>query len=157
MTIWTILFLTISALFTSSLTAVMGAGGGTALIAIMLLVVNPVAAIPVHGAVQLAANTTSVWLFWRHMSWPIILRFSALLPLGVYIGLKLFQGLPTEAVQLLIGVFVLLSLVTGAIKRWRQSEVPLWAFVPIGFITGILNMVVGSSHRCWARSSFAKT
>lgn len=138
-----ILFLTVSAFCTSALTAVVGAGGGTALIALMLQVITPAAAIPVHGVVQLASNTTRVWLLWQHMSWPIILRFAALMPLGVWLGLALFQGLPTEAIQILIGLFVLLSLVTRHIGRWRESEVPLWAFVPIGIVTGALNMVVG--------------
>ena len=143
MTTFDIIFLTVSAICTSALTAVVGAGGGTALIALMLQVLPPVAAIPVHGMVQLASNTTRVWLLWQHMSWPVILRFCAFMPLGVWLGLELFQGLPTEAAQLLIGVFVLLSLVTRQIGRWRESEVPLWAFYPIGLITGALNMVVG--------------
>jgi len=132
-----------AAFCTSALTAVVGAGGGTALIAIMLQVMNPAAAIPVHGAVQLASNTTRVWLLWRHMSWPIIFRFAALMPLGVWLGLALFQGLPTAVIQIMIGGFVLISLAARRIGRWRESDVPLWAFVPIGFVTGALNMVVG--------------
>ena len=77
------------------------------------------------------------------MSWPIIFRIVAMMPLGVWIGLKLFQGLPTYAIQILIGIFVLLSLVTGYFKSAQRGEFPLWAFVPLGFITGALNMVVG--------------
>lgn len=138
-----IIFLTTAVFCTSALTAVVGAGGGTALIALMLQVMPPVAAIPVHGVVQLASNTTRVWLFWQHMSWPIILRFCALMPVGVALGLWLFQGLPTEAIQILIGLFVLISLLTRQIGRWRESEVPLWAFYPMGMVTGALNMVVG--------------
>ena len=138
-----ILFLSVCAFFTSALTAVVGAGGGTALIALMLQVLNPAAAIPVHGVVQLASNTTRVYLLWNALSWPIIIRFVLLMPLGVALGLLVFQGLPTSAVQLLIGLFVLASLFTRQIGRWRESEVPLWAFVPIGFVTGALNMVVG--------------
>lgn len=138
-----IIFLSICAFFTSALTAVVGAGGGTALIALMLQVLNPAAAIPVHGVVQLAANTTRVYLLWNELSWPIILRFVAVMPFGVALGLLVFQGLPTAAVQMLIGLFVLASLFTRQIGRWRESEVPLWAFVPIGFVTGALNMVVG--------------
>ena len=138
-----ITLLTAAAFCTSALTAVVGAGGGTALIALMLQIVPPVAAIPVHGVVQLASNTTRVWLFWSHLAWPIILRFALLMPLGVWLGLALFQGLPTAAVHLLIGGFVLASLFTRQIGRWRESEIPLWAFVPIGFVTGALNMVVG--------------
>lgn len=132
-----------AAFCTSALTAVVGAGGGTALIAIMLQLMTPAAAIPVHGAVQLASNATRVWLLWRHMAWPIVLRFAVLLPFGVWLGLKLFQGLPTEVIQILIGCFVLLSLVVRHLGRWRDKDLPLWAFVPLGFVTGALNMVVG--------------
>ena len=132
-----------AAFCTSALTAVVGAGGGTALIAIMLQVMSPAAAIPMHGAVQLASNTTRVWLLWKHMSWPIILRFAALLPFGVCLGLALFQGLPSAVIQIMIGCFVLISLCARQIGKWRERDVPLWAFVPIGFITGALNMVVG--------------
>ena len=132
-----------AAFCTSALTAVVGAGGGTALIAIMLQVMSPAAAIPVHGAVQLASNTTRVWLLWQHMSWPIIFRFAAALPLGAWLGLALFQGLPTAVIQIMIGCFVLISLGARQIGKWRESDVPLLAFVPIGFVTGALNMVVG--------------
>ena len=143
MTVAEILLLTGTAFVTSALTAVVGAGGGTALIAVMLQLLSPAAAIPVHGAVQLAANTTRVWLFRRHMAWPIILRFALPMPLGVWLGLALFQGLPAAAIELLIGCFVLLTLALRRIGRWRDRDVPLWAFVPIGFATGALNMVVG--------------
>jgi uncharacterized membrane protein YfcA len=138
-----ILLLSAAAFCTSALTAVVGAGGGTALIAIMLQVMSPVVAIPVHGVVQLASNTTRVWLMWQHMAWPIIFRFAALMPLGVWLGLELFQGLPTETIQILIGCFILISLAARQIEKWRESDVPLWAFFPIGFVTGALNMVVG--------------
>ena len=138
-----IAFLASAAFCTSALTAVVGAGGGTALIAIMLQIMSPGAAIPVHGAVQLASNSARVWLLWRHMAWPIILRFAALMPLGVALGLLLFQGLPTEVIQILIGCFVLISLATRQLSRFRDKELPLWAFVPLGFITGVLNMIVG--------------
>ena len=87
-----ILLLSTAAFCTSALTAVVGAGGGTALIAIMLQVMSPAAAIPVHGVVQLASNTTRVWLLWKHMAWPVIFRFAAFMPLGVWLGLELFQG-----------------------------------------------------------------
>ena len=138
-----IALLSAAAFCTSALTAVVGAGGGTALIAIMLQLMAPAAAIPVHGVVQLASNTTRVWLFWRSMAWPIIFRFAALMPFGVWLGVELFQGLPTEVIQILIGCFVLLSLGTRQLGALRNKDLPLWAFVPIGFVTGILNMIVG--------------
>ncbi len=138
-----LLFLCTAAFCTSALTAVVGAGGGTALIAIMLQIMSPAAAIPVHGAVQLASNTTRVWLFRKHMAWPIIIRFAALMPFGVALGLLLFQGLPTEVIQGLIGCFVLITLATRQLKSLEGKDLPLWAFIPVGFVTGVLNMIVG--------------
>ncbi len=138
-----ILFLSAAAFCTSALTAVVGAGGGTALIAIMLQIMSPAAAIPVHGAVQLASNTARVWLFRKHMAWPIIIRFAALMPFGVALGLLLFQGLSTQVIQGLIGCFVLITLATRQLKSLEGKDLPLWAFVPVGFVTGVLNMIVG--------------
>lgn len=138
-----IALLSIAAFCTSALTAVVGAGGGTALIAIMLQVMAPAAAIPVHGAVQLASNTARAWMLRKHMAWPIIVRFASLMPFGVALGLLLFQGLPKEVVQILIGCFVLISLATRQLKPLENKDLPLWAFVPVGFVTGILNMIVG--------------
>ncbi len=143
MSVFEIALLTAAAFCTSALTAVVGAGGGTALIALMLQLMSPAAAIPVHGAVQLASNTSRAWMLRRHMAWPIIVRFAALMPFGVALGLLLFQGLPTAVVQMLIGCFVLVSLATRQLRVLADKELPLWAFVPVGFVTGILNMVVG--------------
>jgi uncharacterized membrane protein YfcA len=135
--------LALAAFSTSALTAVVGAGGGTALIALMLLIMPPAAVIPAHGVVQLAANVTRSWLLRRYLAWPIIWRFSLLLPLGVVIGLWLFQGLPAAVIQLLIGGFVLITLALPYIKQIGARETPLWAFIPVGFVTGCLNMIVG--------------
>ena len=141
---WIDITLLVSAAFcTSALTSVAGAGGGTILIALMLLFMPPAAAIPAHGVVQLASNTWRVWLFRKHMVWPLIIRFSALMPLGVWLGLWLFQEMPKELVQVLIGFFVLLTLFLRHLKRFAPKEFPLWAFVPLGFVTGALNMIVG--------------
>ncbi len=143
MDVFEVVILSLAAFFTSALTAVVGAGGGTALIALMLLVMPPAAAIPAHGVVQLASNVTRSWLLRRHMAWPIIWRFALLLPFGVALGLWLFQGLPAAIIQLLIGGFVLLTLALPYFGRLGIKETPLWAFLPVGFITGCLNMIVG--------------
>ena len=136
--------ISIAAFFTSALTALAGAGGGTALMAIMLQFMTPAAAIPVHGAVHLVSNLTRCWLLWRYMSWPIIVRFVLPLPFGAALGIWLFQGLSTETVETLIGVFVLLSLVSGKKGWFGGKDLPLWSFLPVGFTAGVLNMIVGA-------------
>ena len=93
-----IALLALSAFATAALTGVAGAGGGMLLLAIMLQLMPPAAAIPLHGAVQLAANTVRSWLLRRAIDWRIAWRFSLLLPAGIGIGLLLFQGLDRKSV-----------------------------------------------------------
>ena len=67
--------------FTSALTTSTGVGGGSLLLALMLQFMTPAVAIPIHGAMQTFANGWRIWLLRENMMWPIILRFSILMPL----------------------------------------------------------------------------
>jgi uncharacterized membrane protein YfcA len=140
---WELALLGVSALFTSALTAMVGFGGGVILLGVLLLFYPPASAIPLHGAVQLVSNGWRVVLFKDTIAWRIGLRFMALLPVGVAVGLWFFQGLPAAAIQLLIGGVVAASLFSRRMARFRGRELPLNAFVPLGFVVGILNMMVG--------------
>ena len=87
------IILTVLSFFTALMTSIAGAGGGTVLLAAMLQFMNPAEAIPVHGVIQLSSNMTRTWLLRKYVNWKIIFKFSVLLPLGVYIGLKIFQSI----------------------------------------------------------------
>ena len=65
------------------------------------------------------------------------------MPFGIAAGLWLFQGLPKEWVQALIGCFILITLATHGLKALRNRELPIWAFVPAGVVVGVLNIVIG--------------
>lgn len=138
-----IAFLSAAALCTSAMTSVVGSGGGTILIAILLQFMPPAAAIPVHGAVQFVSNAWRTWLFRRDLAWHLIWRFALLVPAGIAVGLWLFQGMSKETVQILIGCFIIVTLFTRRIGRLRGKDLPLWAFAPMGFVVGVLNMIVG--------------
>ena len=87
------IILTVLSFFTALMTSIAGAGGGTVLLAAMLQFMNPAEAIPVHGVIQLSSNMTRTWLLRKYVNWKIIFKFSVLLPLGIYIGLKIFQSI----------------------------------------------------------------
>lgn len=135
--------LVVTALLTAGLTAVVGFGGGTVLLGVLLLFMPPAVAIPFHGLVQLVSNAWRLWLFRRHIAGYLVWRFLLPLPVGVAIGLWLFRGLEREAIQLLIGLFILGTLYTRQLKRFRHSDLPLWGFFPLGLIVGVLNIMVG--------------
>ena len=143
MTLLEIALLALTCYLSSSLTAMIGFGGGSFLIGVILLFIPPAAAIPFHGLIQLVSNGWRVLLFRRHIAWHIAWRFTLLLPFGVAVGLWFFQGFSKEAIQILIGVFVLLSLGTRQLRALREKDLPLPGFIPLGFFVGILNMMVG--------------
>ncbi len=129
--------------FTAALTTITGTGGGVILLATMLQFLAPAAAIPVHGAVQLVTNAWRLWLLRGGLSWPLIIRFGLPMPFGIALGLWLFQGLSKETVQIAIGGFILFTLFTRGLRALRDWELPLSGFIPLGFVVGTLNVIVG--------------
>ena len=134
-----------AALVTSALSAVVGMAGGITLLALMLLFLDPLVAIPVHGWIQLASNGARATVQRHHVAGDIVARYALLLLPGAALGLAVARALPEEGLRLAIGVFVL-----GA--TWRPGWLLLGAhperlargprFVGLGAVAGVLNMTV---------------
>ena len=137
------ILLTTLSFFTALMTSLAGAGGGTVLLAAMLQFMNPAEAIPVHGVIQFSSNLTRTWLLRKFVNWSIVIRFSLLLPIGVYIGLQIFQNMDSDNIKNIIGIFILSALILQNLKFIKRFFVPYYAFYFIGLITGILNILVG--------------
>lgn len=137
------ILLTILSFFTALMTSIAGAGGGTVLLAAMLQFMNPAEAIPVHGVIQLSSNLTRIWLLRKFVIWNIVLKFSLLLPLGVYLGLKIFQSIDANEIKNLIGFFILLALGLQNLKTFKNIKMPTNIYYLIGLVTGFLNILVG--------------
>ena len=135
--------LTLLSFFTAMMTSIAGAGGGTVLLASMLQFMNPSEAIPVHGVIQLSSNIARVWLLRKFVKWTIILKFSLLIPLGVYIGLEIFRNVDADDIKNLIGLFIIIALVLQNLKSIRKVTISSNWYYLIGFLTGILNILVG--------------
>ena len=137
------LILTVLSFFTALMTSIAGAGGGTVLLAAMLQFMNPAEAIPVHGVIQFTSNIIRTWLLRKFVNWKIILKFSLLLPFGIFVGLKIFQNVESDDIKILIGFFILLAIVIQNFKIISNLKIPTNVYLIIGFLTGILNILVG--------------
>ena len=137
------LILTVLSFFTALMTSIAGAGGGTVLLAAMLQFMNPAEAIPVHGVIQFTSNITRTWLLRKFVNWKIILKFSLLLPFGIFVGLKIFQNVEPDNIKILIGFFILLAIGIQNFKIISNLKIPTNVYLIIGFLTGILNILVG--------------
>ena len=137
------LLLTLFSFFTAMMTSIAGAGGGTVLLAAMLQFMNPSEAIPVHGVIQFTSNIARTWLLRKFVKWSIILKFSLKIPLGVYIGLEIFQSINAEDIKKLIGSFIIIALILQNIKFIKNFIISSNWYYIVGLFTGILNILVG--------------
>lgn len=93
---------------TSTFTAIIGVGGGIALISVMPGLLPAAAIIPVHGAVQLASNASRVFFGLRHIEWRIFWPFSGGALLGAVVGAQVVGDFSFDNLPLYLGVFILL-------------------------------------------------
>ena len=137
----------VAAFLTAILSAVVGMAGGMTLLAIMLVFLPPLAAIPLHGAIQLASNFSRTVIQREHARYDLLWRYGwPLLPMGA-LGLFVANEMPERALEAAIGAFVLVA-------TWRPGWLALGAklgagenvrFTALGFAAGFLNVTIGAT------------
>jgi uncharacterized membrane protein YfcA len=131
---------------TSGLSAVLGMAGGIVLLSVMLLYMDPLQAVPLHGVIQLVANGSRALAQRRDVDWRIAGRYSALLLPAGFLGARVAFGLPPGLVRALIGAF---ALVATWRPQWVQLQprpgAGLGRFVWLGGAVGFLGTVIGAT------------
>lgn len=128
-------------LLTSVIAGVIGFGGGMLLIAIMPIFIASGAIIPIHGATQLASNSSRMIFSLKDVKWNLLPRFL----LGSLIGVGVFGvvlvSIPTTYLPFAIGLYMLLNLwspdFSSFIKRYEN-------YYLIGFLQTGLGLIVGA-------------
>jgi uncharacterized membrane protein YfcA len=134
-------------LLTAMLSAVIGMAGGVTLLSVMLLFLEPLVAIPIHGVVQLVSNGSRTFVQRKHVDWTILWRYSVMLvPMG-FVGLAVARSLPPTVTRALIGAFVLIA-------TWKPGWLLIGTqperadihrrFFFLGAVVGVLNMTIGA-------------
>jgi len=137
-----------AALATAILSAVVGMAGGITLLSVMLLFLEPLVAIPLHGAVQLVSNSSRTVIQRKHVERGILLRYAALLLPLSFVGVEFAQRLPASLTRALIGVFVLAATwAPGLVLLGAHPEraEPTRRFLLLGAVAGFLNPTIGAT------------
>lgn len=136
------ILLVVFAFATSTLTAITGIGGGMMLIAFMPGLLPAAAIVPVHGAVQLFANSSRAFFGWRHLQWQFVLAFIGGGILGGLLAAAIRREINLEYTPLLIAAYILYT-VWGPKLNLRIP--PRGEFVTIGLVQTALSMIVGAT------------
>lgn len=140
-----LVLLTLVALITSVLSAVVGFGGGILLLAALASVLDPLTAILVQGAIQLAGNTTRAHAHHRSIDWSVVAKLTALIIPGSVVGLLVARDLDDDTLRVLMGGFVLLVTWWPAATAGLARRVNTPTLLTAGAVTGLGNVTVGAT------------
>ncbi|RUO80023.1 permease [Idiomarina tyrosinivorans] len=128
--------------FTSLISAVAGAGGGSLLLAVMASLLPTAAIIPVHGMVQMGSNAGRASLAWRHIQWSVVVAFVPFSLVGAWLAGQVLVQLSLAWLELSIGGFLLLIQWSPKIPAVGNRR---WGLPLSGVITGFVSLFVGAS------------
>jgi len=129
-------------LLTSMLTASVGIGGGTIMLAVLAQVLPVKAIIPVHGVVQFGSNFGRTVMLLRDVRWVYFFWFSAGSIIGAILGGQIVVSLPVDVLRVVLGGFILYS-VWGP-KFTSKSKGPQ-TILTGGLLSTLLTMFVGAT------------
>lgn len=149
-----LIILIISAFLTSSISAILGMGGGIILLGIMAIIIpNGYMVIALHGIIQLISNTTRTYVFRNHIKKKLIKEFFIGSILGAIIsGLIIFflikfynvnsaSEIKIDFLKPIIGIFILWYLFLKGPKKEKKSK----SFIKVGGISGLASIFVGAT------------
>jgi uncharacterized membrane protein YfcA len=137
------LILICTSFVTSFITASIGIGGGTVLLAVMAQIVPAKAIVPVHGVVQLGSNAGRALILLKHVNWPFIGYFCLGCCAGGLAGGHIVFALPNAVIKLILGCFILITV--WAEKFSPKASPSKKGIVFSGAITTLLSMFVGAT------------
>ena len=149
-----ITILILSAFITSSISAVIGMGGGIILLGIMAIIIpEGYMVIALHGIIQLISNTTRTYVFRNHLKNKLIKEFSigaligaALSGLIIFLLIQFYNvnsasEIKVDFLKPIIGIFIIWYLFLKGPKKEKISK----SFVKVGGISGLASVFVGAT------------
>lgn len=135
-----LLFLLVT--FGSFLTSLTGLGGGTLILAGLLLIYPPSLALPLHSFTQFSANAVRTGIFFKSVSWRVVFLYGTLMLPAAWAGARLFDLVNPSVLKIIVGLFILASVIPW--KFTPKGEPRGRTFVIIGAISGFLGIFVGA-------------
>lgn len=126
----------------SFITSLTGLGGGSLILAGLLLIFPPEMALPLHSFTQLTANGLRAGIFFKSVNWRVVGLYAALMLPAAWIGAKIFDLINPSFLKILVGTLILVSILPLKIKP--QGEPRARTFLILGAISGFLGIFVGA-------------
>lgn len=124
---------------------VVGFGGSTILLPVLVLAFGPKAAVPIMGVAALLANLARILVWWRVVEWRAAAAFAATAVPAVAVGAGTFLALESRLIEGLIGL-AMLAMIPA--RRWflaRAFSIGLGGLAAAGVGVGLLTGLVAAT------------
>ena len=136
-------FLCIITFVTSALSGVTGMGGGVLFLSILTFFFPLSTVIPLHGIVQLFSNSSRIYFLRGYVKQDMFIPFVWGLVPGLMLSLYLVGEIQNSKIAfLLISLLIFYSVFKP--KRLPSFKIPSKMFAVVGFIAGVLALVIGA-------------
>jgi hypothetical protein len=139
----TVVLVALIVLVTTAISAVAGFGFGTVAVPTLLLVLSPAATVTLSKVVGAGTGWIVLLSIWRATRWGTIARILPAALVGLLLGGYILTGASPAAIQLFVGVLVLISAVTLVVRPVLIERDTLWATSLVGFLTGVMGNATG--------------
>lgn len=130
-------------LFTTAISAVAGFGFGTIAVPTLLLVLSPAATVTLSKVVGAGTGWIVLLSIWRSTRWGTILRILPAALVGLVLGGYILASASPAAIQLFVGVLVLVSAITLVVRPILIASDTAWGTSLVGFLTGVMGNATG--------------
>jgi uncharacterized membrane protein YfcA len=144
---WLVALILFAAAFAAwVLSTLAGGGGGLLMLPVMTLLGQAAAVPPAIALGHFIGSPVRVWLFWKHIDWKIVRWYLPGACAGGILGAWVFSNLKADWVKVLIGLFLISTVFQFRFgEKERSFPMPLWGFLPLGFVVSLISGVVGEA------------
>ena len=139
------IFVLIVGLVAGVLGGVIGTGTSIMLLPVLVYQFGPKQAVPIMAIAAIMANLSRIIAWWREIDWRATAAYSITGVPAAALGARTLLALPSHAVDIAIGIF-LLAMIPA--RRWlaaREIKLPLWVIAIVGAVAGFLTGIVAST------------
>lgn len=142
--LWACVGLFVAGIIAFALSTVSGGGGALLLIPTTSFLLGASATAPVVNLGTFISRPARLLLFWQDIEWSLVKYYAPSAIIGAWSAGLLFSQIKAEWLQLVIGLFLLSTVVQYRFGKVAKSfDMPRVGFVPLGLITAFISTLVG--------------
>jgi uncharacterized membrane protein YfcA len=135
----TLLYLALGAYFSATFHSITVFGGGLILSMLLAPVIGIKAVVPVIAVSLLISHSSRVWAFRKGFTWNVYRDLMTTAFPGIIVGAVVYSYLPTSAIALLMGIFLISMIPLRRLMHRRNVSVGKRTIMGIGVPFGVLS------------------